>query len=90
MTMDRDLAHQPWLEHSMTMAMEPGRNALRLARTVDVEVRAVYAAAYALGRLLAWQAYVLHKAPAFLQDALTLGIAAGTQSYRAPKHLGRT
>ena len=88
--MDRELAHQPWLEHSMTMAMEPGRDALRVARTVDLEVRAVYAAGYALGRLLAWQAYVLQRAPAFLQEALTMGVAAGTQSYRVPKALGPT
>lgn len=80
-----DLAHQPWLEHAMTMALEPGRDALRRGRHVSLDRRAVYAAAYAVGRLQAWYDALQTTAPVFLAEIAAVGVADGRASY-TPTH----
>lgn len=82
---ERELPHQPWLEHSLSLVVDPCKTPLRLARGVNLDIRAVYVTGYVLGRLLEWQRCLTKRAPDFLRDAMENGIKAGAMSYVAPK-----
>ena len=81
-----DVPNQPWLEHAMVMAIEPGGDALRLARHIALDRRAVYVAAYAYGRLQAWYSALHHNAPTVLHEAAEAGRLAGAAAYAAPRY----
>lgn len=83
--MERDLPHQPWLEHSLSLVVDPCKAPLRLSRGVALEVRAVYVTGYVLGRLLEWHRCLTKRAPDDLKEAMENGIKAGSMSYVAPK-----
>lgn len=79
---ERDLPYQPWLEHSLSVALDPAKDGLRQSRAVGVHAAAVYAAGFALGKLLAWQAHFLQAGPELLHEPMQQGLEAGRKSYK--------